>query len=86
MQVAPKEKMEPPSNEQVKELFQAALERPTPTEREGFLGEACAGDSALRARVDALLQGHDQTGFLLDRPAVALLGVAGDDHSEGHDD
>jgi hypothetical protein len=72
----------------VKDVFQAALERPTPVERGAFLDEACAGDAALRGRVDALLHAHDKTGVLLDRPALVLLDGAGgggfDD--DGHDD
>src|SRR5262245_42179995 len=45
-------------------LFAAALEKVAPGERAAFLAEACAGDAALRRRVEALLASHDQAGFL----------------------
>ena len=35
------------------------------------LDEACEGDEALRARVQALLRRHDEPGSFLDQPAVA---------------
>lgn len=48
----------------VRGLFLAALER-SPAERAGFLDEACAGDAALRQRVEALLRAHDEPGAFL---------------------
>ena len=50
-------------------LFTAALEKATPAERAAWLDEACAGDSALRRRVEALLESHAQTAFLM-TPAI----------------
>jgi len=50
-------------------LFQQALERP-PAERATFLREACAGDEALRLRVEAILQAHDNPGSFLQGAAV----------------
>ncbi len=50
-------------------LFHQALERPAP-ERGIFLDEACAGDAALRRRVEALLHAHDNPGSFLQAPAV----------------
>src|SRR5262249_17047849 len=48
-----------------KEIFLAAIEKTTPAERAAFLDTACAGDAALRRRVEALLQAHDEpSGFL----------------------
>lgn len=41
-------------------LFQAALLLPAPA-RAAFLGGACTGDSALRARLEALLAAHEQS-------------------------
>ena len=38
-----------------KEIFQAAVEIPDPARREDYLTQACGGDTALRARVEALL-------------------------------
>ncbi len=56
------------------EIFTAALELPV-AERAGFLDRVCTGDAALRARVAALLAGHDAAGGFLegspvDRPAA----------------
>ena len=39
-------------------------------EREAFLDEACAGDVALRQRVERLLAAHEKTLGILDRPAA----------------
>jgi len=50
-------------------IFVAALEKSTPAERAAFLEGACAGDPALRLRVEALLRAHEQSGDLLDPPA-----------------
>ena len=50
-------------------IFAAALEKGTTAERAAFLDEACAGDPALRRRVEALLASHEQADFLR-TPAV----------------
>ncbi len=47
----------------VKEVFAAALER-EPAERLAWLDEACAGDAALRAEIEALLAAHAQPNDL----------------------
>ena len=46
-----------PSN--VEAIFDQALRIESPTERAEYLDQACAGDSELRDRVEALLQSHD---------------------------
>ena len=51
-------------------LFDAALERGTVAERMAFLDEACAGDLALRRRLENLLAAHDKTVGILDEPAI----------------
>jgi eukaryotic-like serine/threonine-protein kinase len=53
-------------------IFLAALDIDDPQERSAYLDRACAGDLALRARVDDLLKAHQQPGDFLDRPAPAL--------------
>jgi serine/threonine protein kinase/WD40 repeat protein len=50
-------------------LFDLALEKHTPAERAAFLAESCGSDTALRLRVEALLQSHQQAGFL-QTPAI----------------
>ena len=47
-------------------IFMAALEKPTETERDAFLADACAGDERLRRRVLALLRAHAEPDELLD--------------------
>jgi WD40 repeat protein len=51
-------------------LFHQARQKP-PNQRAAFLDEACAGDDALRRRVEVLLQAHDDPASLLDRPPLA---------------
>jgi serine/threonine protein kinase/tetratricopeptide (TPR) repeat protein len=65
----------PPS---AKEIFLAAIEKPTPAERAAFLDQVCAGDAALRQRVEALLQAHDEPGSFLNKPPAAEPGDTGD--------
>ncbi|MCX6953210.1 MAG: serine/threonine-protein kinase [Verrucomicrobia bacterium] len=48
------------------EIFGEAIELPA-AERAAFLDRACAGDAALRARVEALLVGHDAAEDFLER-------------------
>ena len=56
-------------------IFFAALEK-DPVERAGYLDEACAGNEALRHRVDALLAALPQVGQFLERPIVEAECVA----------
>ncbi len=69
----------PPETDKIKAVFLAALDKAAPAERAAFLDEACAEDAALRQRVEALLQAHDQTDRLLDRPAAEHLGGEADE-------
>ena len=55
----------------VKALFLAALDRP-PAARAAFLDGACAGDAALRQRVEALLAADRITDSPLETPAAEL--------------
>ena len=61
-------------------LFAAALEKSTAGGRQAFLEEACAGDIALRQRVERLLAAHEKAVGILDQPARATgpTEVAGD--------
>ena len=49
--------------------FHLALEMPT-GERRAFLDRACAGDAALRQRLEVLLRAHEDPGSFLGRPAA----------------
>ena len=45
-----------------KEIFLGALECTSPAHLAGYLDEACAGDAALRARVEELLRARREAG------------------------
>ena len=60
--------MNPPPNEEA--LFQTAAPLP-PADRAAFLDRECAGNPALRARIDALLAAHDEPDTLASPDAVA---------------
>jgi serine/threonine protein kinase len=51
-------------------IFLAALERSTPAERVSYLDEACAGNPALRQRIEALLKSHEEADDFLEVPAL----------------
>src|SRR5206468_4161478 len=52
-------------------LFIQALERTTVEERTAFLDEACAGETVLRRRLEALLKRSEQLDAFLEKPAVS---------------
>src|SRR6516164_10753512 len=54
-----------------RDLFIAALKITPPAERSAWLDRECGGDTALRQRIDVLLQAFDKAGSLLERPVVA---------------
>lgn len=62
--------MTPNRWQEVKSIFDAALER-EPAERQAFLDTSCAGDSALRSEVAALLEALADAGSRFDTPIVA---------------
>jgi hypothetical protein len=67
----------------VKELFLAVLELPA-AERAAYLDTACAGDTALRGQVEAMLRSHANSGELLPRsPAEMLQSAASDTDVSG---
>ena len=63
--------MTPEQWHRVKEVFEAALERP-PEERSAFLGQACGDDALLRTEVKSLLSSHELEKSFLETPAAAL--------------
>jgi eukaryotic-like serine/threonine-protein kinase len=54
---------------QEQSLFIEVLEKQDPAARAAFLDQACAGDGALRERIERLLQRHQQAGGFLESPA-----------------
>jgi serine/threonine protein kinase len=68
----------------IKVIFGEALECATPAQQAAYLERACAGDTALRARVEALLHAHQGVGHFLeassapaDSSATAAPGALG---------
>jgi WD40 repeat protein len=59
-----------PDPNRVEAVFTAALEKASAEERRALLDEACAGDAALRDRVEALLRAHEEAHSFLESPAV----------------
>ncbi len=55
-------------------LFREALKRAVGPEREAFLDGACVGDQALRARLEALLQAHEEPDSFFEPPATPPYG------------
>ena len=67
----------------VDEVLQAVLLRP-PDERDRFLRDACAGDTALENEVRSLLAADEQAGSFLDDPAIhAAARALADDQRAG---
>src|SRR5262245_30803268 len=61
--------MTPEHWQQVKAVFQSALER-KPQERALFLAQACVDDPRLRDEVEALISSYEQAGGSLETVAV----------------
>ncbi|HEV3437501.1 MAG TPA: protein kinase, partial [Gemmata sp.] len=59
------------------EVFFAALEKAIPAEQAAYLDEACAGNPALRARVEKLLAAHPRVGGFLESEPVTTGDVTG---------
>lgn len=53
--------MTPDRWQQVKQIFQSAIERP-PDERDAFLARARQDNPALRSEIESLIASHDQAG------------------------
>jgi TolB-like protein/tRNA A-37 threonylcarbamoyl transferase component Bud32/Flp pilus assembly protein TadD len=61
--------------QQVKQLFDAALERDR-SSRNTFLSDACGGNRELQKKVEQLLAAHEQAGSFLAVPRTGSLGAA----------
>jgi serine/threonine protein kinase len=56
-----------------RDLFIAAVQKDDLAERSAYLDRACAGDPALRERLEVLLRAHDQAGGFLQPPQPASV-------------
>ncbi len=63
--------MTPPRLERVEEIFHGALEC-APDQLSAFLDKTCAGDKALRGKVEELLAAHRQAGSFIETPVATL--------------
>src|SRR5262245_6717842 len=63
-------------------IFLAMLELDDPEARAAYLNQACAGDPALRAQVEQLLEAHQQPGPFMERVAPAMVATADEPVSE----
>ncbi len=50
------------------QIFEAALQFPTPEQRAAYVKGACASDEVLRQRVETLLKSHEHSSGFLDQP------------------
>ena len=64
--------MDPKRFRRIKEIFEAALQRP-PRERSAFLEKTCRNDPALREEVEKLLVIEEEDEDFLERPAITRL-------------
>ena len=58
----------------VKAIFEAVLDCTSPAEQAAYLDRVCGGDTALRARVEALLRAHQKAGHFLQGPPASADG------------
>jgi tetratricopeptide (TPR) repeat protein/serine/threonine protein kinase len=62
-------------NPRANDVFLKALELRSPAERRQYLDEACAGDAALRAEVESLLEASERAGRFLESSPAGLAGT-----------
>ena len=62
-----------------RDVFTAALQITDLAERSAYLDQACAGDAALRHRVELLLETHGNAGDFLERTPAAPVGAGSPD-------
>jgi hypothetical protein len=74
--------MTPERYQRIKELFHSALERAV-EERPAFLAEACGDDTALLAKVEALVAADEKPGSFMDAPAYAVAAEMLTENSTG---
>jgi TolB-like protein len=74
--------MTPGRYRKIGELFHAALESEA-DERDAFLERECAGDAELRREVELLIRSHDESGGVIDEPALSVAaGLLAEDTAE----
>ena len=64
-----------PADDREETLFREARQRAKGPERDAFLNEACLGNQALHARLQALLQAHESPDPFLEPQVAARIGA-----------
>jgi serine/threonine protein kinase len=64
-------------------IFIEALDKESAAERAAYLDQACAGDSALRLRIEKLLQRHEREDSFLEAPLIKPVSTVDERVSEG---
>src|SRR2546428_9867445 len=54
------------------QIFEAALQFPTPEQQAAYIKGACGSDEKLGQRVEALLKAHEHAGAFLDQPPAVI--------------
>ena len=63
--------MTPERWQQVKQIFQSAIELP-PSARDNFISQACVNDPELRSEVESLISSHNQAGDSVEQAATQV--------------
>src|SRR5262245_34266161 len=69
----PREMPMAPAVEPIESILAAAVEIASDADRRTYVDQACAGDSALRRRVDMLIDNHFRAGSFLESPASGVF-------------
>ncbi|MFH1266949.1 MAG: serine/threonine-protein kinase, partial [Planctomycetota bacterium] len=67
----------------IEAVFETALSKAAPKERAAYLDEVCRNNPEARARVEALLEAHDDAGSFLEKPAAQFVPTATPRESTG---
>src|SRR3954469_6750609 len=62
--------MEQRSTPTARDVFDHAMDIPSPDRRRAYVNEACADDAGLRQKVDALVRAYQEAGSFLESPPV----------------
>jgi serine/threonine protein kinase/WD40 repeat protein len=65
-----------PAAQPIESILAAAVEMSSEAERRQFVDQACAGDTALKRRLEELIENHFQAGNFLESPAAHLVATA----------
>ncbi len=64
------------AQDRLKQILAEGMSRTDPTVRTAYLGEVCAGDPALRSKVESLIQAYQKYGSILDQMLATATPLA----------